>query len=308
MRTRRIAAIDIGSNSIKLVVVEAADDSFTVLTQERERVRLGMCLRRRIISPEDVKRSAKAIARFRSVAENHGADVLIAVATASVREASNADYFVREIERLTGVRAEVLSSIEEARLIGIAAAEFFGMNEGGLLNVDIGGGSTELSLMRDGAPEMLFSMKIGAVGLRENFLFTNPPGERELHELREEINHALQRPARELLTAAPWRLTTGTSGTVLNLASLLDDEDGEISLGKLTVLNENLARMSHAERAALPRISASRAEVIVAGGQILEAVMRALRLERLQACRYALREGVVIDHLRRIEAESAARA
>jgi exopolyphosphatase / guanosine-5'-triphosphate,3'-diphosphate pyrophosphatase len=304
MKNQTVAAIDIGSNSIKLAVVQAAaSDSFTVILQERERVRLGETLRERFLSPEAIEKSAAAIAKFRSMAESRDAQTIIAVATASVREATNANEFVYEIERRTGVRVEVLSAIEEARLIGVAAANFFRRKKGTLLNVDIGGGSTELSLMRDAAPEKLFSMKLGAVGLKEKFLFTNPPKEKELKNLRDEIRLALERPVREL-AGDLWQMTSGTSGTILNLASLININRTEISLKKLIALNENLARMTNAERATLPSISPTRAEVIVSGGQILEGVMRGLQIETLKPCGYALREGVIIEHLRVIEAES----
>ena len=312
MKTQTIAAIDIGSNSLKLVIVKAAaSDSFTIIQQERERVRLGHeTLRSRLLSPEAINLSAEAIAKFRSIAESRESDVILAVATASVREAQNAAEFVSEIERQTGVRVEVLSSLEEARLIGIAAAQFFGAEKSSILNIDIGGGSTELSLMNSGEPEKLFSMKLGAVGLTEKFLFGNPPTRKEIKCLRAEIATALEQPKRKIKDEA-WTISTGTSGTILALANLLTDQEGEsrngkpqISLNRLAALNEEMAQIPTTERAKIPGISPQRAEVIVAGGLILEGVMRGLNIETLQPCSYALREGVIIEYLRQIEAES----
>lgn len=311
MKTQTIAAIDIGSNSLKLAVIQAAaSDSFTVVLQERERVRLGHeTLKTHRLSPEAVNLSADAIGKFRSIAESRDADTIIAVATASVREAENAAEFVGEIKRRTGVSVEVLSSIEEARLIGIAAAQNFNLTRGSLLNIDIGGGSTELSLMRDGEPYKLFSMKLGAVGLTERFIASNPPKKKELENLRAEIFFALERPLRKV-KGETWQISSGTSGTILNLAALLNVQNGEksekpvINLKKLSALNEMMSRISLAERAHLPVISPQRAEVIVAGGQILENVMRALKIETLEPCYFALREGVIIDYLREIEAEA----
>lgn len=302
---QRFAAIDIGSNSIKLAVIEAAaSDSFTVLMQERERVRLGQdTLRRRFLSEEAIARSVEAISKFRSIAESRQVEHIISVATASVREAQNSADFVKAVAEKTGVRVEVLSSIEEARLIGVAAVQNVNLKTGSLLNIDIGGGSTELSLMTDGNPEALFSMKLGAVGLTERFIFSNPPKEREIKALRSEINSALERPTREL-KGKRWQISTGTSGTILNLASLVNLERTEIQLKRLIALNEMLTRVNLEERAKLPSISPQRAEVIVAGGQILEGVMRALKIQTLQPCNFALREGVIIDYLREIETES----
>lgn len=312
MKTQTVAAIDIGSNSLKLVIVNAAaSDSFTVVLQERERVRLGHeTLKTHQLSPEAIDLSADAIAKFRSIAESRNANVILAVATASVREAANAAEFVSEIERRTGVRVEVLSSLEEARLIGIAAAQNLGAAKQTLLNIDIGGGSTELSLMKAGEPDKLFSMKLGAVGLTEKYISGNPPKAKELGNLQMEIAMALEKPKRKLNNER-WEISSGTSGTILNLASLLGAEEGngvkdkpQIQLKKLIALNEKLGKMTLEERAVLPGISRQRAEVIVAGGQILEGVMRGLQIETVQPCGFALREGVIIDYLREIEAES----
>ncbi len=311
MKTQKLAAIDIGSNSIKLAIIEAAaSDSFTVILQERERVRLGETLKLRFISAESIQKSADAIAKFRSIAESRNVNKIIAVATASVREAENSNEFVEEVEKKTGVRVEVLPSIEEARLIGIAAVQNVNLQKGSLLNIDIGGGSTELSLMTDGFPEQLFSMKLGAVSLTNKYIFSNPPKEKELKELRTEIALAVDRPTREL-KGKKWQISTGTSGTILNLASLMSfqtanviNKNAELNFKKLVELNQMLAKLPLDQRGKLPDISPQRAEVIVAGGQILEGVMRALKIQTLQPCNYALREGVIIDYLRQIEVES----
>ncbi|MGH9883830.1 MAG: Ppx/GppA phosphatase family protein, partial [Pyrinomonadaceae bacterium] len=137
----KLAAIDIGSNSIKLVVVDAAaSDSFAVLTKEKEFVRLGhQTLRRGHLSRDAIDRAMECLKRFRSIAEARGADGIIATATASVREANNATQFVKEVEQKTGIRVEVLSGIEEARLIGLAASQSCSPKGITNLNVDIGG-------------------------------------------------------------------------------------------------------------------------------------------------------------------------
>jgi exopolyphosphatase / guanosine-5'-triphosphate,3'-diphosphate pyrophosphatase len=313
MKTQKLAAIDIGSNSLKLVIVEAAaSDSFTVALQIRERVRLGQdTLRTKYLSNEATDLSVGVINTFRSIAETRGVDAIIAVATAAVREAENAADFVREVKSRTGISVDVLSSIEEARLIGIAVSQHLGKEKSGsLLNIDIGGGSTELSLMKDGEPHKLFSLKLGAVGSSEKFLFSDPPAKQELKNLRKEIEFALERPLRKIGNEK-WQVSTGTSGTILNLGALLNfvsletpPESLLIELDKLKELNKSLAKMPLETRAQIGTISPQRAEVIVAGGQILEGVMRALNIKKLEPCSYALREGVIIDYLREVEAES----
>jgi exopolyphosphatase/guanosine-5'-triphosphate,3'-diphosphate pyrophosphatase len=316
----KIAAIDIGSNSIKLVVVEAASsDSFAVLAREKEVVRLGHdTLREGYLSAAAISRAASCIGRFRSIAEARGAEQLISIATASVREAHNAAEFIEEVQKRTGLRVEVLSGLEEARLIGLAAAQGCGRGSTSLLNIDIGGGSTEFSLVLNSVPAELFSVKLGAVGLTEQLIASDPARPKELRALREEIRSALERPAREL-RGRLWQLATGTSGTILaigealrlrRLRSVSPGEQGaqptsvEITLDELERFNERIAGMDMKERSSVPGVSAQRAEIIVAGGQILEGAMRALNIGTLRTCDWALREGTIINRLREMEAES----
>lgn len=315
----KIAAIDIGSNSIKLIVVDAAaSDSFAVLAREKETVRLGRStLREGYLSPAAIERAADCIKRFNSMAEARGAERVVAIATASVREANNSADFIEQIETRTGVRVEILSGIEEARLIGLAAAQGCAAQIGAFLNIDIGGGSTEISLVRDGVPAELYSLRLGAVGLTERFITSDPVKPKELRALREEIHAALERPSREL-RGARWQQATGTSGTILAVGESLaarhqrshEREQGarpvgaEIVFGQLENFNARVGALPVAERRALPSISAQRAEIIVSGGQILEGVMRSLGINLLRTCDWALREGVIVDKLRELEAES----
>ena len=314
----KLAAIDIGSNSIKLAVVDAAaSDSFAVLAREKDAVRLGHeTLRNGHLAPAAIERAAICIKRFQSIAEARGAESIIAVATASVREARNSAEFIREVERQTGIRVEILSGIEEARLIGLAASQ--GCGGAANLNIDIGGGSTEISVFRDGLPLSLYSVKVGAVALTEKALLSDPPKSKELSNLKNEVRAAFERPAREL-RGSRWHRATGTSGTVLAMGAVLrsrvtsDTErknqaaqpvETEIALSQLAQLNDDMAMMNLAERRALPGISSQRSEIIIAGGQILEGAMRALGMNVLRTCDSALREGIIIDRLRELESES----
>ena len=218
----KIAAIDVGSNSIKLIVVDAAaSDSFAVLARDKAPVRLGHdTLRLERLSAGAIERAAQCIKSFRSIAETRGAERIFAVATASVREANNSAQFIKEVERVAGVSVEILSPIEEARLIGLAATQGCAAPGTSILNIDIGGGSTEMSLMRNGAPAGLLSVKLGAVGTSEKFLYSDPPKSKELRALREEVRAALERPARELI-GSRWQYVTGTSGTILAIGTAL---------------------------------------------------------------------------------------
>ncbi|MER3428789.1 MAG: exopolyphosphatase [Pyrinomonas sp.] len=302
----RIAAIDVGSNSIKLIVAEAmTDGSFVPLAREKDVVRLGReTLEKRHLDADATRRAIEAIARFRAIAASLGAERLIAVATASVREADNAAQFVAEVERQTGVHVEILSGIEEARLIGLAAMQCV-PHARSFINIDIGGGSTEISSFKDSAPTQLFSVKIGAVRLTERFIQHDPPSEEEINALRDEIWRALERPRRERSDII-WDAATGTSGTILAIGEALHGESHqgarrgglEIRLPDLERFNRQLSTMTLEQRREVADLSVQRAEIIVAGGLILEETMRAFGIQSLLTCEWALREGVILDRLR----------
>ncbi|HET9712043.1 MAG TPA: Ppx/GppA phosphatase family protein [Pyrinomonadaceae bacterium] len=315
----KLAAIDIGSNSIKLAVVDAVDsNSFAVVTREKDVVRLGHeTLRTRHLSREAIERAVGSIQRFKTIAEAHQSDSIVAIATASVREANNAAQFIRQVEQHTGLRVEILSGVEEARLIGLAASHGCALHGATNINVDIGGGSTEISLFRNGTALSLLSLKLGAVRLTERYLRSDPPKQKELASLKTEVHAAFERPKRELQNFK-WHQASGTSGTILAIGAALrgpssnndrknqavQPTDTDIPLSKLAALNARLANLDLAGRRALPGISSQRSEIIVAGGYILEEAMRALGINVLRTCDWALREGAIIDSLRESEDES----
>ena len=302
----RLAAIDIGSNSIKVVVVDAArSDSFDVLASDRETVRLGQeTLVKKHISNAAMQRAIDCLARFRTLAETHGAEQTVATATAFLREADNANEFIRVIEQETGLRVDVLSGLEEARLIGLAASH--GCSEKGVtsLNIDIGGGSTEISIFRDNEPVILRSINMGAVGLTDRFIHSDPPAPSELDAMRSEIRVFLQPHIREFL-AEEWNSATATSGTAMTIGVALNNvtppASSTVTLTQLQALVATLAAMTLAERQNVAGIPPQRADIIVAGGVVLEEVMSVLGIESLRTCDWSLREGVIIDRLRACE-------
>ena len=285
----------------------AASDSFALLAQEKEVVRLGHeTLRRGKLSPEAIDRAAACIQRFRTAAEVRKVDTIIAVATASVREASNSAQFIERIEKATGIRVQVLSGVEEARLIGLAASRGCASPGAINLNIDIGGGSTEISLFRNATSLALYSVRLGAVRLTENYLKSDPPKPEELSSLRAEVDATFERPAREL-KGAEWQYMSGTSGTILALGLALrarNPSDTQIALAPLSQLNLEIAAMDQHDRRAIAGFSSQRADIIVAGGCILEGAMRALGVNSLRTCDWALREGVIIDYLQDREEEA----
>lgn len=293
----KLAAIDLGSNSIKLVVVEtAAGDSFTEIASEREVIRLGQeTLINKHISDAAIVRAVNCLKHFRSIAERHGAESIAAIATAFLREADNAEDFIRTVEQETGLRVAVVAGSEEARLIGLAAAHGCATKELTTLNIDIGGGSTEFSLFRNDEPLKLISIKLGAVGLTDRFIRSDPPAPNELDALRSEIRVSLERLASELQEQS-WDHTTATSGTAVTLSAML--RHTTIALPVLQHLNATMSSLTLSERRNLPGLPPQRADIIVAGGFVLEEVMNALHIGSVRLCDWSLREGVIIDRLR----------
>ena len=303
----RLAAIDIGSNSIKVVVVEAArSDSFDVLASDRETVRLGQeTLVKKHISNAAMQRAIDCLVRFRSLAEAHGAEQTVATATAFLREADNATEFIQVIERETGLQVDLIMGIEEARLIGLAASH--GCTEKGVtsLNIDIGGGSTELSLFRNDEALVLRSINVGAVGLTDRFIRSDPPAPDELEAMRSEIRRFFEPHVNEFLAHkanSAWNSVTATSGTATTIGAALHNvwppATTTATLAELKALVAKLAALTLAERRTVAGIPAQRADIIVAGGIVLEEVMTALKIESVKTCDWSLREGVIIDRLR----------
>jgi len=313
-----IAALDIGSNSIHLVVVETdREKPFRVVASAREVVRLGRSATRdERLSGAAMDRAVECMKRFRRIAESHGARDLIAVATSAVREATNGDQFLARAAHEAGVEIDLLSGIEEARLIALAVSvryERSGRQQA--LVIDIGGGSTELAVMKNGEPTTLISFKLGAVRLTEQYVKSDPIGEKQLRRLRSELRDVIAHRAPEI-KAAGFNACYGTSGTINALAALslrrrLAAGDGRIvrrrlehslTLDELRALNEELAAYTLDERVRAAQLNRPRAEIVVAGGQLLEALMETLKIDELVSCDWALREGVIIAHLaRRVE-------
>jgi len=298
----KLAAIDIGSNSIKVVVVEAtASNSFDVLASDRQTVRLGQeTLVNKHISSAAMQRATDCLKRFRALAETNGAEDISAIATAFLREANNAIEFVHVIEEQTGLRVTLLSGIEEARLIGLAASHGCTPKGTTSLNIDIGGGSTEISIFRDDEPLILRSMPIGAVGLTDRFIRSDPPSAHDLDALRSEIRRSLDHAVHEL-QEHNWTSVTATSGTATTIgvaiSHILPPAPTTVTFGQLKDLVAKLSTLTIADRRKVAGIPAERADIIVAGAVVLEEVMSALEIESLRTCDWSLREGVIIDRI-----------
>ncbi len=306
----KIAALDIGSNSLHLVVVETDKEKpFHVLASGKEMARLGRSTARdRSLSPAAMDRAIEAIRKFRSTAEDHGAQEFIAVATSAVREATNRHEFIGRVAEETGVHIDILSGIEEARLIALAVSYRQRQRRNQrMLVIDIGGGSTEFAVTQNDEPVVLVSLKLGAVRMTQQMISSDPISDKQLRRLRTELRAIIATRAPEIKEAG-FDLCFGTSGTINTLgliamhrriSSSARHSEATITFEELRAIDEELAALPLNKREEVAGLSQARAEIIVAGGQILEAAMETLGVDELSVCDWALREGVIIAHLLR---------
>jgi len=224
----RIAAIDVGSNSIHMVVAQVESDGrFRVLDRAKEMVRLGRgSLTRGRLSNEAMADGLRTLAAFRTLAERQGVVRFNAVATSAVREASNGGDFIQRVKEEVGLRVKVIPGREEARLVYLGVRHAIDLRKEPTLIVDIGGGSVELIHVHDDKPVTLHSLKIGVARLSEKFLHTDPPAGKELAQLTSYLESQLE-PLLSRVSKRRVRRVVGTSGTLLNLVAIAGHARGE---------------------------------------------------------------------------------
>jgi exopolyphosphatase / guanosine-5'-triphosphate,3'-diphosphate pyrophosphatase len=310
-RDRILAAIDIGTNSVHMVVakIQPALPAFTIIDREKETVRLGnFCEKTGGLSEEAMARCIAALKRCCAIANGLKAEDIVAVATSAVREARNGTEFLSQIQAEVGLSVNLISGLEEARRIYLGVLSGMEFHSQPHTIIDIGGGSTELILATAESQRYLSSTKVGAVRLMAQLVSTNPISDLEFASLRAYVRGMLERPVDELkrhLEPGEAPRLVGTSGTIECLAmldaverlgSVPEPLNGyQLSYTSLSSLVERLRRLSFSERLALPEMSARRAEIIVPGAVILQETMQLLGAAHVTICERALREGVVVD-------------
>ena len=311
----KLAAIDIGSNSIHLVIVRAVQGQHPeIIDREKEMIRLGAgTLREHRLSKATIERAIATLRRFKKMAEHNGADPIIATATSAVRESRNASKFIEQVRKEVGLDVQVLPGVEEARLIAMAVTEVTDFSDRRALIIDIGGGSTEFVITGGREPELLLSLRVGAVRLAEKFITTDPISTEQRNRLIAGIRADFTRAAWEIKNAG-YDFVIGSSGTILNMVNAVVQADEEVggeepsdfesfnktvTLDQITWLNNKLARMTLRERRRVPGIEKGRADIIVAGGLLLQCILSDLGATEITSCDWSLREGVILNYLRR---------
>ncbi|WP_019498724.1 Ppx/GppA phosphatase family protein [Pseudanabaena sp. PCC 6802] len=305
---RILAAIDIGTNSIHMVVVQVNTNlpSMTIIATEKATTRLGeRCAKTGSLTDEAMHRSLVALARCQEICRSMEVEEIIAVATSAVRESPNGEDFIASIERELGLRVDLISGQEEARRIYLGVLSALELNNQPHVIIDIGGGSTELILGDGRDPDFLSSTKVGAVRLSDLFISTDPISNPEFERLQIYVRGMLERPTddlRVLLDGSPAR-TIGTSGTIETIAAIHAKEKFgtvpnplqgyEMTFADVERIVLRLKKMNLAERTALVR--ERRADIILAGSMILLETMRMLQANKITICQRSLREGLIVE-------------
>jgi exopolyphosphatase/guanosine-5'-triphosphate,3'-diphosphate pyrophosphatase len=309
-RERILAAIDLGTNSLHMVVVKVQPQlpTFTIIAREKETVRLGDCGEKGSLKPEVMERAIACLRRFQGVAKTFNAEQIVAVATSAVREAPNGRDFIRRVADELDLEISLISGQEEARRIYLGVLSAMELNNQPHIIIDIGGGSTELILGEGWEPRFLSSTKVGAVRLTHDFVHTDPISRNEFLYLQAYIRGTLERVIDELsshLKPGEIPRLVGTSGTIETLAGIKAREKSgteptriggyKLTIEELQEFINRIRKLSYQERLQIPGIADRRAEIILAGALILQEAMMLLNLRSLTVCERSLREGVIVD-------------
>jgi exopolyphosphatase/guanosine-5'-triphosphate,3'-diphosphate pyrophosphatase len=305
--TSRVATIDLGTNTVRLLVVEAAGGAWRALHQAQRVTRLGegQAAAGRLL-PEPMRRTAAVVAEFSDAARGLGTTRIRIVATSAVREAVNREEFVTRLETATGERVEVVSGEDEARLTlrGVTSG-LPGLGDSFVL-FDIGGGSTEFLLARGGEPAVAVSLKLGVVPLHEEWGDPGPVRWERFAGLRRLLERRLTEEVPDAIARADATDLVGTAGTVTTLAALdlgLPAYDPARVHGHRidrAAVERQLARLGAlgvAERGRLPCLEPGRADVIIPGIAICLAAMARVQRDTVLVSDRGLREGILCELL-----------
>jgi exopolyphosphatase / guanosine-5'-triphosphate,3'-diphosphate pyrophosphatase len=310
-KNRILAAIDIGTNSVHMVVVRINPElpAFNIVDAEKSTVRLGeRCPQTGNLTAEAMARAIAALRRCLDMAKIWNAEQVIAVATSATREAPNGKDFIKEVETQLGLQIDLIAGQEEARRIYLGVLSGLEFNHQLHTIIDIGGGSTELILGDGHDPRFLSSTKVGAVRLTNEFVKTDPISNHDFNRLQAYVRGMLEWPLEDLKSRIqPGEVVNmvGTSGTIESLIRLdayahavappTTLSGYVLTLERLQALNLRLRKLSFGDRCKMPGMSERRAEIILAGGVVLQEVMENLGMTQIQSCVRALREGIIVD-------------
>lgn len=303
----RLGVLDIGSNTVHLLVVDAHRGARPIPAySHKEELRLSEHIEDGDrLSKRGIERLGAFVAEALQIAEDKGVEDFMAFATSAVREAANGEDVVARINASCGVDIKVLSGQEEARLTFLAARRWFGWSSGRLLTLDIGGGSLEIAAGMDEEPDGAASLPLGAGRLTRDWFTADPPSADEVRKLRKHVRAEIARRVGDVVKYGVPHAAVATSKTFKQLARIAGappSSDGPYVSRSLTraALAEwavKLTKMGAAERAGLPGVSEGRAAQLAAGAIVADATMDLFEIDKLDVCPWALREGVILRRL-----------
>jgi exopolyphosphatase/guanosine-5'-triphosphate,3'-diphosphate pyrophosphatase len=306
-----LGVLDVGSNTVHLLVVDARRGGHpTPMSSTKAALRLAEAIDSTgKLTRKGADALVETVEEFAKIASSSGCAEMMAFATSAVRDAKNSEAVLARVKAETGVSLRVLSGVDESRLTFLAVRRWYGWSAGRIINIDIGGGSLELSSGVDEEPEVAMSLPLGAGRMTREWLAEDPPGRRRVAMLRDWLSTELTEAGAVMQAAGSPDLAVATSKTFRSLARLTGAApSGEGPRVKRTLTATGLrqliafiSRMTTADRAELEGVSAERAPQIVAGALVAEASMRALGVETVQICPWALREGLI---LRKLDSEA----
>lgn len=307
----RLGVLDVGSNTVHLLVVDARRGGHpTPMSSTKASLRLAEAIDD---SGKLTRRGADKLIgtldEFARIATSSGCAELMAFATSAVRDARNSEEVLARVKAETGVELKVLSGVDESRLTFLAVRRWYGWSAGRIVNIDIGGGSLELSSGVDEEPDVALSLPLGAGRMTREWLPDDPPGRRRVAMLRDWLTNELSDAAAAVTEAGTPDLAVASSKTFRSLARLTGAAPSgagprvkrTLTATGLRQLINFISRMTAADRAELEGVSADRAPQIVAGALVAEASMNALNIESVDICPWALREGLI---LRKLDSEA----
>ncbi|RYB95740.1 Ppx/GppA family phosphatase [Nocardioides oleivorans] len=306
----RLGVLDIGSNTGHLLVVDAHGGAAPLpASSHKQPLRLAEHLDADgAVTPAGIDALTDFCASATEIAEDKGCEEMLGFATSAVRDAVNSDDVLAHVEKHSGVALEVLSGEDEARLTFLAVRRWFGWSAGRLAVFDIGGGSLEIAGGPDEAPDVAWSLPLGAARMARMWFQGERPSEDDIKELRKQVRAAIARDAGHLLRGGVPDKAAATSKTFRSLARICGaapSADGPLvprvlELAALSQKIPQLMELSAEELAALPGVSPSRTHQIVPGALVAEACMDIFDLTELEICPWALREGVILERLDQI--------
>ncbi len=305
----RLAAIDIGTNSVHMIVVRVRPDfSFEVIDREKEMVRLGAGgLDGRRLTREAMSAALQALSKFERLARSHQVDEILAAATSATREAENGGDLLAAIENQTGIRPRIITGSEEARLIHLAAVYGVDTPKPAVV-IDIGGGSVEVTLGAGDQVRFARSFKLGVLRLSERFVTSDPLSKRDERKMVEHIGGLVDRYLAHIV-AAGYDRVIGTSGTILSLGSVAAAHESgaapeevrnlRVSAKAIRRVRKLVCALPIDRRLQIPALDPRRADLVVAGAVLLDTLLRTLGAKDITLCDLALREGLVLDFIQR---------